>query len=181
MLRPPPRPLLHLAEVAPVEGVGGRPGRTLHAVSLTLGDFARQLAKMLASALSAESSSPVSSLLRIGGLRAGWVHYAKGTFTFRGYSYVPGVTISGTIKAEADDLRIGGPAAAHGTLRMGAHRTFVGTLSGRRVHLRPPSIASAAIVGGDAQASPYFGLGGAAARTPFARQLLALLSRFLTP
>jgi pimeloyl-ACP methyl ester carboxylesterase len=180
VLKPPPLPPLRLAEVSPAEGVGGRPGRTLHAVSLTLGDFARQFAQQLTAASGAEGISLPTSL-RSGGLRAGWMHYLKGTFVFHDYSYVPGVTISGTVKAETEDLRIGGAAAARGTLRLGADKALVGTLGGKHVHLRPANTASAAIVGSDVQASPYFGLGGAAARASAARQLLALLGRFLPP
>jgi pimeloyl-ACP methyl ester carboxylesterase len=178
VLKPPPLPPLRLAEVSPVEGIGGQPGRTLHAVSLTLGDFARQFARQLTAALGSEGLLAPASL-RSGGLRAGWVHFAKGVFTFHDYSYVPGVTISGTVKAEAENLHIGGAAAARGTLQLGTHKTLVGTLGGRHVHLRPANTASAAIVDADAQASPYFGLGGAAGRTAAARELLALLGRFL--
>jgi hypothetical protein len=48
---------------------------------------------------------------------------------------VPGVTISGRITAQASVLRIGGRAAAHGTLRLGAHMTLDGILGGKRVQL----------------------------------------------
>jgi pimeloyl-ACP methyl ester carboxylesterase len=179
VLHPPPLPPQRLSEVSPSEGVGGSPGRTLHAVALTFGDFTRQLQQQVAAALNSESSSSLSSL-HSGGLRAGWVHYASGTFVFRNYTYVPGVTITGTLKLESGALHIGGAAAAHGTLRLGPHRALEGTLGGRRVHLRPATIASAAIVGADARESPYFGLGGGAvARVPVARELLAIVGSLL--
>src|SRR4029077_3612428 len=68
-----------------------------------------------------------------GGLRAGWAELAKGALLFHRYSYVPGVTLSGSIKADTADLVIGGRSAAHGTLRLGARDALVGKLGGRRV------------------------------------------------
>ena len=44
---PPPLPPLRLALVSPAKGYSGLPGRTLHAVALTLDDFIRQLALQL--------------------------------------------------------------------------------------------------------------------------------------
>ena len=60
--------------------------------------------------------------MRIGGLRAGWAGLAGATLTFDRYSYVPGVTVSGKLTSQASELRIGGAAAAHGTLRLGPHK-----------------------------------------------------------
>jgi pimeloyl-ACP methyl ester carboxylesterase len=172
VLQPPPRPPLRLSEISPLGGPA-RAGRTLHAVALTFDDFARQLAQLVAAALASEGAS---SSLRSGGLRAGWVHYANRAFVFNGYSYVPGVTVSGTVKAEAVDLRIGGSAAARGSLRL-SHGALVGTLGGRAVRLRRGAMATAAIVGAHAQASPYLGPGAVArAAAVRVRELLALFS-----
>ncbi len=176
-LRPTPLPPERLADVSPAHGYHGRAGRTLQAVKLTLADFSRQLLLQLletAGETGGRSASLIS--LNSGGLRAGWVQLTKGGLRFHRYSYVPGVTISGAVKAESIVLRIGGSAAAHGTLRLGARKALVGTLAGQHVHLRPSSTASAAIVGADAQASPDLGLGGSAART-IVRQLAVVLGR----
>jgi hypothetical protein len=91
---------------------------------------------------------------------------------FHDYSYVPGVTLSGAISLERADLRIGGSAAAHGTLRLGAHHALVGTLGGRRVRIGSIAGASAAIVTTDAQARSNL-----ASRHSAARELARLIGR----
>ena len=165
-LRPPPLPPLRLALVSPIKPYRGLPGRTLDAVRLTLQDFVRQLAL---------SGSPESvTTLRIGGLRAGWARFAGDAFSLHGYSYIPGMTISGSIAAGVVDLRVSGSAAAQGTLQLGPHKSLVGTLGGRHVVLSASSTATAAIVGTDAQASYHLGA-GAGARAA-ARRLVQLLS-----
>lgn len=176
-LRPPPLPPVRLALVRPAAGYSGLSGRTLQGVRLTLADFARQVMLQIGSLGSGEGAFALSAL-RSGGLRAGWAQFAQGALMFHGYSYVPGMTLSGEIKADAADLRIGGSAAAHGTLRLGAHNALVGTLGGRRVHLAPSATGSAAIVGADAQASSNGSPGRAAARSA-ARELARLLGRLL--
>jgi hypothetical protein len=121
-----------LADLAPAPGNHGLPGRTLQAVVLTLGDFDRQLALQLVKQL--ESGGLGGSLsLRTGGLLAGWAGLAGATLTFDRYSYVPGVTLSGKLTSQASELRIGGAAAAHGTLRLGPHEQLDGVLDGKRV------------------------------------------------
>ena len=117
--------------------------------------------------------------LRFGGLRAGWADATSKALTLHGYSYVPGVTVSGKIVEGEAVLRIGGTAAAHGTLRLRAHRTLAGTLGGRRVSTgRSLDLAavSAAIVRMDAQAGHPIAPGGSAARA-VARRLARLLAR----
>jgi hypothetical protein len=146
-------------------------------VTLTLGDFARQLLLQLASGAPSGESLFSPPALQTGGLRAGWAQLVKGTIIFHGYSFVPGVTLSGDIKPEAAQLRIGGSAAAHGTLRQGAGGALVGTLGGRRVHIQPNAQGTAAIVGVDEQASSHFASGRAASRS-VARQLARLIGRF---
>jgi pimeloyl-ACP methyl ester carboxylesterase len=135
ILRPTPLPPARLADVAPAKGNRGLAGRTLEAVVLTLDDFDRQLALRLVKQL--ESGELGGSLsLHTGGLRAGWAGLSGETLTFHRYSYVPGVTISGKLTPRAIELRIGGSAAAHGTLRSGPHKALEGVLSDRRVDLQ---------------------------------------------
>jgi pimeloyl-ACP methyl ester carboxylesterase len=137
----PPAPLLRvvplaperLASIAPARGTHGKPGRTLHAVALTLADFARQLA--LREIAQLESGSLAATALDAGGLRAGWAAFATGKLTLHAYSYVPGVTVSGKIGAETIRLSIGGTAAAHGTLQLGPSKTLIGVLGGQHVRL----------------------------------------------
>ena len=105
-------------------------------MELTLADFARQFVLQLLETLGGWADLGLTaSSLDSGGLRGGWVQFAKGTLRFHGYSYVPGVSISGTLKAASVTLRVGGSAAARGTLRLGPHKALVGELGGQRVHL----------------------------------------------
>jgi len=163
----------HLSAVAPARGSHGRPGRTLRAVVLTLADLIRQ------ETVHALDGLLLASELRFGGLRAGWADATSRGLTLHGYSYVPGVTVSGSIVNDEAVLRIGGSAAAHGTLRLRAHQTLTGRLGGRRVstgHSLDLAAVSAAIVRMDAQASHPIAPGGSAARA-VARKLARLLAR----
>jgi pimeloyl-ACP methyl ester carboxylesterase len=177
VLQPPPLPPTRLPDVPLAKGNRGRPGRTLQAVVLTLGDFIRQFELQLLETLGSSQLSKLPSL-RSGGLRAGWAQFTAQTLSFHDYSYIPGVTISGTIKSNRLQLRVGGSAAARGDLRLGPHHALVGVLGGRRVHLSSSPTATAAIVGGDAQASPALGPGGPVARAAVHR-LAGLLGRLL--
>ncbi len=172
-LLPPPLAPLRLNLLAPVGGYRGLSGRTLHAVTLTLGDALRQLIAALSASIASETLTLPT--LRVGGLRSGWAHDAKGTLVFHDYSYVPGVALSGTIKLESADLHVGGAAAAHGILRLGGKRALVGTLGATHVVVPASSIAAAAIVGGDAGTSSNSTHRRAAALARI-RQLARLLS-----
>jgi pimeloyl-ACP methyl ester carboxylesterase len=153
-LRPTPLAPRRLADVSPAHGYHGRAGRTLHAVQLTLADFARQLELKALEALSSAGGSNLPTL-RSGGLRAGWAAFNAKAIHLHGYSYVPGVTLTGTIASEHVSLRVSGSAAAHGILRLGAHRALVGALGSHRVHLAAsgPSAFQASAAPGAADAS----------------------------
>ncbi len=170
LLIPTPLAPARLADVAPAHGYHGRAGRTLRAVALTIADFDRQLTIEL---LAASRSASLSSL-DSGGLRAGWAQLSKNGISFHRYSYVPGVTVSGAVKAEKLTLRVGGSAAAHGTLHFGRHKALVGELGGQRVSTGASPTATAAIVGSDAQTSTLFALRGAGVRAA-AHRLAGLL------
>jgi pimeloyl-ACP methyl ester carboxylesterase len=131
---PTPRPPRSLREVPPAHGNRGLPGRTLDAAVLTLGDFDRQLLLALGERAGAEVLSGSVSV-RTGGLLAGWGGVINGAGVLHGYSYVPGVSVSGTISGGAATLRIGGSAAAHGTIKLSAHGALTGVLAGHRVRL----------------------------------------------
>jgi hypothetical protein len=133
LLRPSPLPPARLADVAPAGGVRGRPGRTAHAVLLTLADCERQLALALLPALASGQASNLTSV-RVGGLRAGWGETTQRALILRGYSYVPGVSVSGRLTPVEATLRVSGPAAAGGTLRARAHESLSGLLGGVAVH-----------------------------------------------
>ncbi|HXQ00457.1 MAG TPA: alpha/beta fold hydrolase [Solirubrobacteraceae bacterium] len=139
---PTPLPPRSLAEVAPTKGNHGLPGRTLAAVVETAADFDRQIALTLAERDDLESSLATLSV-RTGGLRAGWGGIVKDAVVLHGYSYVPNVTVSGTVVAGRATLKISGSAAARGILRIDPQGTLTGVLAGKRVHLGsfPASVA----------------------------------------
>jgi pimeloyl-ACP methyl ester carboxylesterase len=144
-LRPTPLPPRSLAAVAPAHGYRGRAGRTLRAVRLTLANFAHELLLEILKALGAGSGIASTTSLDTGGLRAGWAQLSDGALRFHDYTYVPGVSISGVVHSESATLRIGGAAAAHGTLRLGPHRALVGTLGGAHVRIASQSTGATAL------------------------------------
>jgi len=131
-LKLPPLPPLGLAEVAPAAGYNGTTGRTLNAAILTVRDFARQAVLTVLEGL---ASLLKGSSLSGGGLRAGWFQLGGSGLLLHGYSYVPGVTVSGSVSKEHTVLVVGGSAAAHGTLRIDSHGTLSGVLGGVQVRL----------------------------------------------
>jgi pimeloyl-ACP methyl ester carboxylesterase len=175
-LRPQPPPPTRIGLVSTAPGYSGLSGRTLHAVALTYGDFVHQLVFELT--LSGALESDLEPALSFGGLRSGWAQFSGDAFKLHDYSYVPGVTLSGTIDSEGVDLQIGGSSAASGSLHRGANKSLVGTLAGTYVALSGSylagAIATAAIVGADAQESSNSGSDGSAARSS-ARRLDRLL------
>ncbi len=170
LLIPTPLAPARLADVTPAHDSHGHAGRTLQAVALTIADFDRQLTVQLLAASSAANLTSLSS----GGLRAGWGRLSKSGLSFHGYSYVPGVSISGTVGSEKVTLSVSGAAAACGTLRLGPHKALVGELGGERVSTGTSPTATAAIVGSDAQTSTLFALRGSAVRAA-AHRLAGLL------
>jgi pimeloyl-ACP methyl ester carboxylesterase len=137
---PPLTPLApeRLTAVRPERGSRGKPGRTLAAVALTLADCKRLLALQTPIQLGpASGEGATAQTLDVGGLRAGWARLRAGRLVLHGYSYVPGVALSGEITAAGITLDVGGAAAARGSLRLGAHRQLVGTLEGQSVSSQP--------------------------------------------
>jgi pimeloyl-ACP methyl ester carboxylesterase len=151
-LRPEPLPPPSLAHVRPAHGYSGRPGRTARAVQLTIEDFARQLLLKIETSGGAEELLTLTGL-RVSGLRSGWARLGGGGISFHDYSFIPGVNLSGTLRAETADLQVGGPAAADGTLRLGSHHMLVGSLGGFSVRVTASAERATAIVGADAEAS----------------------------
>ncbi len=129
---PTPLPPRSLSAVPLARGSHGKAGLTIDAAVLTLADCDRQLLLTLLSEASAESLQGPSA--RAGGLLAGWCGVSGATQLLHGYSYVPGVTVSGRVSSGVTKLSIDGPAAAHGTLTI-AHGTLSGVLAGKHVHL----------------------------------------------
>jgi pimeloyl-ACP methyl ester carboxylesterase len=137
LLDPPRVPPRSLASVSPYRGVGGRAGRTLAASSRTVADAQRALA---ANRIAGRGG-------RVGGLRAGTATAQAAGVRLRGYSYVPGVTVSGLLP-EADGapfrLTIRGRSAARGTITVSGGR-IAGRLGGQPIDVAtsPPAARAA--------------------------------------
>jgi pimeloyl-ACP methyl ester carboxylesterase len=155
-LKLPPLPPRRIAGLTPARGSSGLPGRTLRAVGLTLADFSRQLVLALLEALGSGGPSKAPSL-RGGGLRAGWYQLRGSTILLHGYSYLPGVAISGRVSPGHVDIVVGGSAGAHGTLHSDGRRGLLGTLGAEHVRLAPGASSI--------PAAPAAALAGARART----------------
>lgn len=113
-----------LAQLAPARGVPGRAGRTVAALDVALDD--------LTFALSPALGSPVAG----SGLRGGSFDLRGETITLRGFEYVPGVRLSGTVGRGGARLRVSGRAAADGTLRVSPRGSVRGRLGGKAVSTR---------------------------------------------
>jgi pimeloyl-ACP methyl ester carboxylesterase len=127
----PPAPR-SLAQVPAEPRVGGRRGRTITAVGLTLADALDQL---LSAALTVGFEQ---SVLQVGGLRAGYVRAGERDLQMHGVVYVPGVRVRGRIVLSDrphGSLRISGSAAAHGRLVFRRDGSVTGRLGGRRVRV----------------------------------------------
>jgi hypothetical protein len=151
LLRPALPPPTRLSVLAPAHGASGLAGRTARAVELSIADLIRQLLLGAEATAGGESLFAVDGI-RSGGLRSGWARLQGGTLSLHDYSFVPGVALSGTIKPELADLRVGGSAAAGGTLHLGAGHALVGRLGGHPVQLPASSQSPTAIVASDAAA-----------------------------
>jgi len=154
LLLPTPLPPRDLDEAPLARGDHGAAGHTAGAVVLTLADFDRQMVLALLEHL---GESLLGSPVRTGGLRAGWGGSDRGGLVLHGYSYVPGVTVSGKVTAAGASLRIGGSAAVHGTIRIDAHDTLTGTLGGQRVRVAAPKTSGLGAIApaGDLQATQW--------------------------
>jgi pimeloyl-ACP methyl ester carboxylesterase len=129
---PLPRIPRSLAQVDPVPQVGGRRGRTITAVGLTLADALDQL---LSASLLAGFEQDV---LRVAGLRAGYVRAGAERLELHGAVYVPGVRVRGQIvfsERPHGAFRVTGRAAARGRLVFRRDGSVTGRLGGRRVRV----------------------------------------------
>ena len=72
------------------------------------------------------------------GLRGGRFSLRRETIVLRGFEYVPGVRLTGTVGRSGARLRISGAAAADGTLRVAPGGSVRGRLGGRAVRTRLP-------------------------------------------
>jgi pimeloyl-ACP methyl ester carboxylesterase len=122
-----PVPPRSLGALPPASGHHGMVGRTLTAVYATVSD--------LDEALNAANYS-ARGFAQVGGLRAGYAHDNYPTIRLHGYSYVPGVRVSGRLTGARNQhgtLRIRGSTAARGHVTLHRDGSISGRLRGRRV------------------------------------------------
>jgi hypothetical protein len=155
-LSPADVPARRLRDLRPHPGLPPHVGRTVAAVQETVGFMERTLLlELLPRLLSADRHTRA---FRLGGLRAGSLTFTRRAVIFRRYSVVGGVTLNARA-ADTDDedaplpVRIGGRAAAHGTLRIG-DRWIVGRLDGYRVRVRLRKTDEHALLARAARSTP---------------------------
>jgi pimeloyl-ACP methyl ester carboxylesterase len=129
----------HLRDLRPVADLPPLVGRTVTAAVQTFGYVVEGFASAFASLLSGESSNNPTNA---GGLRGGWADLTPGgTLHLHGFSFVGGVNVSGSVALASDTvvgtLRVGGRAAAHGTLVLEADGGVHGFLDG--VYVQVPA------------------------------------------
>jgi pimeloyl-ACP methyl ester carboxylesterase len=121
----------------------GLPGRTFTAVDLTIVYVARALNELIYEA----GATSVASVRGVGGLHGGWLHLTSSGVTFHHYSYVPGVTITGTLTAKQTRLVIAGSDAARGLLTATRTKPLAGKLGGANVGTKAKATTRLALHG----------------------------------
>ncbi len=135
MFAPTPITPSKLAYVHPPQGLGGKPGRTLTSALDALLDLSRLVT---AATLQADEQLPSGS--SFGGLHGGSARLTSSAATLRDFTFVPGVELSGTFPIkdgalQAATIRVSGPDASAGTVRIGSGTRVSGTLAGRHFDL----------------------------------------------
>jgi hypothetical protein len=132
-----PTPLIpkRLDGLPGVRGLPLKAGRTLRATLETMVDLDRQV---IGATIQAQQSLPSGS--SFGGLRGGYARITTRMLRLHSFSFVSGVRLDGVFpvhKGEvgAATLRVSGPAAAHGWIKVGSGSLVSGVLEGRRFHI----------------------------------------------
>jgi pimeloyl-ACP methyl ester carboxylesterase len=146
-----PLPPRRLRSVAPAPGLRGVVGRTAAAIGLTVDDLAFSL-------------SPAFLAYSGGGLRGGSFAVRRRSVVVRDFEAVGGVRVSGVARGGVLRLRVGGPAAAPGRVRVTGGSRVRGRLGGRRVDVVLRS--SAAVAASAATPSSPAGPAAPSAATP---------------
>jgi hypothetical protein len=128
---PTPVTPVRLADVQPIRGVAGLPGRTLSVVLETILDLERQVV-----GARLQSSERLPSGASFGGLRGGYARLSSRSLRLSRLSFVAGVRLTGTFaisggRLRPSDVRVEGSLAARGDVRIGSP-TVTGTLGGKR-------------------------------------------------
>jgi pimeloyl-ACP methyl ester carboxylesterase len=114
--------------------------KTVAAVSATVRDVKLQF---LGDEIAAGRATPSGA--KVAGLRSGHATATSRGYSLRRVEFVPGVTVSGAVPAQAgtSTLTIGGRSAPHGTLTAHPDGTITGRLGGRKVSIHGARAARA--------------------------------------
>jgi len=135
-LRPAPAAPRRLSLVVPLHGTSGVAGRAAHAFELTIGWTSRELSESLFETLIGTDNPAFSKGL--GGLHGGFAKLTtsktslRSRITFHRFSYIPGLTLTGTLSNGVGHVTLGG--SVKGTLTSTAADHFSGSVNGARVH-----------------------------------------------
>jgi hypothetical protein len=93
---------------------------------------------VVAATLEAQQKLPSGS--RFGGLHGGYATIGSSALRLVDFSFVPGLGLTGTLpiregRLQVRALHVGGRAASHGTVLIGANRRVSGVLGGRRFNV----------------------------------------------
>jgi pimeloyl-ACP methyl ester carboxylesterase len=157
----PPAPLAPraLASLAPMPGLGARQARTVAGTVDSLLDLRRTVLTV------ALDFGTIPYGASFGGLRGGTVRVTKAGALLERFSYVPGLQLTGLVPfgillknaGAPASLRVGGPAAPSGHLRIGSGGRLSGVLAGRSFHVSAAAKVRLARAGQGSQArSPAF-------------------------
>ncbi len=147
---PTPLDPTRLSRVRAPHGLSGRPGRTLVAALDAIVDLSRQVV-----GATLEAAAALPSGAGFGGLRGGYATLAGGAVVLHGFSFVPGVHLSGRLSVSAQGvaqavLRVSGSQASGGSMRLSDNLKRVsGTLGGHSFRLAVASVKLSSVGGGE--------------------------------
>jgi hypothetical protein len=148
-LHPAPVAPRSLSLVTPLSGIAGAPGRAARGVELTLGWSARELSESLFETLIGNNNPAFSKGL--GGLHGGIAKLTtskttlRSIVTYHDFSYIPGLTLTGTLSNGLGRLTLGGSAGVVGTLVATRANQFAGRLDGVAVRFAMSGAAAVAL------------------------------------
>ena len=147
---PTPLDPTRLSRVRAPHALSGRPGRTLVAALDAILDLSRQV---VGATLQADETLPTGS--SFGGLRGGYATLASEAVVLHGFSFVPGVDLSGRLSVSGQGvapavLRVSGSQASDGDLHLSDDlKRASGTLGGHSFRLSVASVRLSSVGGGE--------------------------------
>lgn len=135
LFSPTPITPRRLSFIHPPAALPGKPGQTLVATLETILDLNREA---IGATLQAAAQLPVGA--SFGGLHGGYARLEASSVRLHGFSFVPGVAVSGRFPVKSGRLqpatvRVSGASAAAGSVRIGNGNRASGTLGGRRFNV----------------------------------------------